>query len=388
MKKYQCDNYNKLKIIINVLVSIVLLYGAFTYAMIHDKNLKGDFILTTGSLVLIGLIVIGHVSVLIHEVGHVIAIKNIGSRIKVFQVGPVKYINDDNDSKLVFNKIGLLIIGGYVIPEVSRVVYDESTLRKFSKQYIKFIFSGIILTILILIIASILLICKKAMIMNFLIVVVNWAILIKSLDNENLSYGDLYLIKLLKEEPEYICAVLQNNLILEYPVNPFLKTKIEEFLLNSINKDNYNELILGLADKILDNYIIEENEIGIELKKLKQWLFSNYEVANSYNSISKLTIVKVSYKFMLYEYIFGIEDEFSDNYNKIIDFVSKNPALENYELIKEIIRTSKLLYKNTNILEENFKYTISDLEFLVGESNNYRRKVSLIVDKIVRKNTI
>lgn len=303
----------------------------------------------------------------------------------IFKVGPIKYINNSSNKKIAFNRLGLFLMAGYVTPEVNEVIYDESSLAKFEKQYIRFIFSGIIITIIIMIIASILLVFNKLIILNLLIVIFNWPILIKALDNENLSYGDFYLINLLKNKPDYICAVLQNNLVVEYPLNYFIVTKIENFLNTSINTEDYDDLILGLADKVLDEYIIEEKKLNYELGKLKEWVFNCYESVSSSNIVSIISIIKVSHKFLLYLYALKMKSEFTHNYNKMWTYLSKSEPLINNKFIGRIMSTLKYLYEDRNLLDEDFKYIISDLEFMVSESDNYRRKVSLIVDRLSRK---
>ncbi|WP_164850221.1 site-2 protease family protein [Clostridium prolinivorans] len=385
MKKYNNKRFDRIKIIINIAACIILLYGIYACIIKYRKSFDADYLAVICSIILFGILIIGHFSIIIHEIGHAIALKSMGFKIKIFKVGPIKYINNGGKIKIVFDKVGLLLIGGFVTPEVNGVIYDQAGFSKFNRQYIKFIFSGIIVTIAILIIAFILLVFNKAIIVSLLLIIVNWPILIKSLDNENLSYGDFFLIRLLNDKPDYICAILQNNLVLEYPLNSFLVTKIESFLMDSINKKDYDELILGLADKIIDDYIIEEKVLSSELEKLKEWIFENLESTKSDNSISTLTLVKVSHKFLLHEYTLKTKGELTKNYNNLLDFISKNKTINNHEFINRIVNTLKFIYEDRSLLEADFKYIISDLDFLAGECENYKRKVSLIVDKLSKK---
>lgn len=372
------------KALVNIFVTGIVLYGIFKCFEIYNKNINPNNMFIKVGFILVSFMVIGYISIFFHELGHAICLRILGYKIGIFKAGPIKYINNSYNRKVFFDKLGLFIIEGYVTPKVNDVIYDELSFDKFVKHYIRFIFSGIIVTIIITISAAILLVFNKFAIFNLLILIFNWPVLIKSLDNQRLSYGDFYLINLLKNKPDYICAGLQNNLVLEYPLNPFLITKIEKFLNDSINKQEYNDLILGLADKVLDEYIIEEKKLSYELERLKEVVFNSYESFDNCNLGSIISIIKVSHKFLLYMYAFNLKSEFIHNFDKIWTYLSEEESLGKNEYIRKVMSTLKYLKEDGNLLEADFEYIISDFEFIANESDNYRRKVALIVDRLSR----
>lgn len=372
------------KALVNTFVTGIVLYGIFKCFEIYNKNINPNNIFIKAGFILLSFMAIGYISIFFHELGHAICLRILSYKIGIFKAGPIKYINNRYNRKVFFDKLGLFIIEGYVTPKVNDVIYEELSFDKFVKHYIRFIFSGIIVTIIITISAAILLVFNKFAIFNLLILIFNWPVLIKSLDNQRLSYGDFYLINLLKNKPDYICAGLQNNLVLEYPLNPFLITKIEKFLNDSINKQEYNDLILGLADKVLDEYIIEEKKLSYELERLKEVVFNSYESFDNCNLGSIISIIKVSHKFLLYMHAFNLKSEFIDNFNKIWTYLSEEESLEKNEYIRKVMSTLKYLKEDGNLLEADFEYIISDFEFIANESDNYRRKVALIVDRLSR----
>ena len=382
MGKSNKKDFHNIKIGINIFLGIISVLGTVSCIKENINNLNMENIPMILGLIIIVVTFIGHLSVFVHELGHAIYLKIAGYKIKIFKAGPLKYINNAKGRKVFFDKTGLIIIGGYVTPEINSVLKDQESFDKFTKQYIKFIFSGIIVTIFIMITSSILLILNKAVFINLLIVLINWPMLIKSLNNEASNYGDFYVINLLREKPEYVCAVLQNNLMTEYPLNSFLKAKIEKFLNYSINAENYNELVLGLADKIVDEYIIEEKELSFQLEKLKQWIFGSYERDEEEACIPTIVKIKISHKLLLHEYVMKKKDGFQDNYNKLLSYLPKMKLSPYYEFIKIIMNTLKQLYEEGGSVDLDFKFFISDLEFSVSECENYQEKIALIGNRL------
>lgn len=370
-----------LKVIINLISFIIVLYGVVTCLNLYSKNIDSNYFILLFGITPIIFIIIGHISIFIHELGHGIALKILGFKIKIFKIGPIKYINNERNRKIAFDKLGLFLIGGYVTPEVNEVIYDQLSYDKFIDQYIKFIFSGIITTILIMVTAFILILFQKAIVVSVLILIVNWLILIKSFNNENLNFGDFYLIKFLKDKPNYICAMLQNNIMIEYPMNSFLLGKMEEFLKEKIIQEEYNELIFGLADKILDEYIIQQKQPCDELEKLKKWVFNKYNQMDK-NFIFNLTILKLSHKFLLYEYALKMKREFITHYNIVNKYVMKKHILSNYKITEGIMETLKILSMDGNLLDAKKPYIISDLEFIISECDNCKKKIKIIVNRL------
>lgn len=194
MGKSNKKDFHNIKIGINIFLGIISVLGTASCIKENINNLNMENIPMILGLIIIVVTFIGHLSVFVHELGHAIYLKIAGYKIKIFKAGPLKYINNAKGRKVFFDKTGLIIIGGYVTPEINSVLKDQESFDKFTKQYIKFIFSGIIVTIFIMITSSILLILNKAVFINLLIVLINWPMLIKSLNNEASNYGDFYVI--------------------------------------------------------------------------------------------------------------------------------------------------------------------------------------------------
>jgi membrane-associated protease RseP (regulator of RpoE activity) len=65
-------------------------------------------------LIIVAFILLYHLSILIHEIGHALTLNILKFKVKIFKVGPIKYINNADKGKIVFNKNGLFLGGGYV----------------------------------------------------------------------------------------------------------------------------------------------------------------------------------------------------------------------------------------------------------------------------------
>jgi hypothetical protein len=139
-----------------------------------------------------------------------------------------------------------------------------------------------------------------------------------------------------------------------------------------------------LADKILDEYIIDEKGLGYELEELKKWIFNNYAHINNNNNniILVISIIKLSHKFLLHEYSLKMKSEFLEDFNKMNDYLLKNEYLLKYEIIKRVMSTLSFLSNDGDLLKADFKYIISDLEFSVGECDSYKKKIMLIITKL------
>jgi len=139
---------------------------------------------------------------------------------------------------------------------------------------------------------------------------------------------------------------------------------------------------LGLADKILDEYIIDKKELSYELEELKEWVFINYDQINNNNLILGISIIKLSHKLLLHEYSLKKKSEFTQDFKKMKDYLLKNEQFIKYEFIKRVMSTLKFLNNDGNLLKSDFKYIISDLEFSVGECDTYKKKIILIINRL------
>ena len=137
-----------------------------------------------------------------------------------------------------------------------------------------------------------------------------------------------------------------------------------------------------MADKIVDEYIIEEKELSFQLEKLKQWIFGSYERDEEEACIPTIVKIKISHKLLLHEYVMKKKDGFQDNYNKLLSYLPKMKLSPYYEFIKIIMNTLKQLYEEGGSVDLDFKFFISDLEFSVSECENYQEKIALIGNRL------
>jgi Peptidase family M50. len=371
-----------------LILSGVLIYGFYDSKTIFEKILLLNIDATDGVeglLFFILGVILYYFSIFIHEAGHYIVLKALRYKLKLFVIGPIIYIKNNKSYKLKRNRSGLLLFGGCVMPEINDIICDELSLNKCVKQYIKLLYGGIWGTIALIVSSSIFILINKYTVINLIILIINWAILINSFSNDNLVFGDYCLIELLKSRPYYLVAFFQNNLATEYPLNSFVKTKMDNFLERILLKREYNELILSLIDKILDDYIIEQKMLTEELERFKNWVFDNYGQFNKVNKSLIISIIKSSYKFLLHEHSIGMSREFLCNYKKFENYLSNNENFKRYEYIKRMINTLQVLEKNEGFLELDSKYPISDLEDLLKDCDNYNKKIILIISKLNRR---
>ena len=99
--------------------------------------------------------------------------------------------------------------------------------------------------------------------------------------------------------------MLINNLSVEYPINYYLEFRINQYISKNIRTKNYNILNLGLIDKILDCYIINNKKLNNELGEFESKCFLVFlnSVYDEYKL--ELMIIKLCYKFLIYEFSNG-----------------------------------------------------------------------------------
>lgn len=315
--------------------------------------------------------------------GHFIVLKVLGYRIGLIVVGPFIYTKNSKRSSLTFNLSGQLIFGGCVIPEINDKIYDEVSLDISAKQYIKVLFGGVFGTIALVILSGILIIFNKYNAVGVILLIINWLVLINTFQNSNLVFGDYCLISLIKSSPCYLVSLLLNNLALEHPMNTFVKIKMSELLDRIISNEQYNELLLSLAEKVLDEYIIEGNPLDKSMSDLKHWVFNNYQLLDEGNFPLRIAIIKASYKFLLYEYSIGKHNDFIEDYKKFKEYLIKYEQLKRYDDIKRMMNTLKEIEEKGSLKGFNSEYIISDLENLLSNCDNYTVRTKVIIEKLL-----
>ena len=252
------NKYKLIKISISIPLSIILFYGIYDSKLVFGKILLMKINPIWGILYIFLFIILYYISIFVHEAGHYVALKKLGYKVKLIVVGPIIYTENNNSHSLKLNGSGLLIFGGCVIPKINSIIHDAPSLEKCVKEYIQLLYGGIIGTIILIISSCVFILANQYTLISMVILIINWPILLNLFMNNNLVFGDYCLIDLLKSEPEYLVSFLGNNMDVEYPLNVFIKEKMNEHLDGVLIKKEYNELIISLTEKIIDEFILKE----------------------------------------------------------------------------------------------------------------------------------
>ena len=256
------------------------------------------------------------------------------------------------------------------------------------KKYIKVLYGGILGTVALIILSCVFIVVDQHTFINMCILIINWPILINTFKNNNLIFGDYCLTDLLKSKPKYLVSFFLNNLVIEYPLNTFIKVKMTELLDGVLINKEYNELLLSLAEKILDEFIIEGKKLSCAMEGFKLWIFDNYQQIDGENMNLRIVIIKVSYKFLLHEYSLGNYKEFQNHYEKFKKNLLKYHSMMQYDYIKRVMNTLKVLNTKGEFKKYDSKYIISDLEGLLKQSDNYNKRTNLIINKLMLASSI
>lgn len=337
-KKIFNNKFTDIKVTINVIIMMIVLYGVYQ-TKIYKLNIGKINFESILVYIFVGIL-LSNISIFVHELGHYLISKLLGINLKLFIVGPNKYIKDKNKKIIRFRFLGPLMTGGLILNEINNEVNDQSSLKLYTNKYIKILYGGPIFTLTIIIVSSIFIIANKFTIICMIVLVTNWIIFINIFYSNVNVYGDYCLIDLLKEKPEFIISTFSNQFPLEYPVNDFIIYESEVFVDKMLLNGEYNNLILALINRIIDIKIIREEKLSIESSRFKDWMFNYYFEHSTKNLMVDAKIIKVAYKLLLHEYCLTKNELKIDNYKSFKKFIN----LMNYNN-----------YKYLNMLDESLK---------------------------------
>lgn len=331
------------------------------------------------------LILAHYFSVFFHELGHYFVLKKKDLDILLFVVGPVVYTKNSVKSRFRLRISGPLIWGGCVIPSIEKEITNEKELELFKRKFVKILKGGIFSTSICYVVSLFFVFYifnKFYLLVAAFFMFSNWSILRSLFQKTGNVQGDFCIIKVLKNNPNFIAAFIHNNILMEFPVNTFIMSKCEEFVCDVLNKEEYKFYIFNVLEKIIVFKTVEGQKLNIDILRFIQELFGSClsEKCDLYRNIS---ICKFMYHVLLYEYVQRSED-LNKHYNIFLEFTSKKfNENENIKIFvsKYSDNISNLINGKKNPNRDNIRY-VNELNLLLYDCIPYREMVAKIEKKI------
>lgn len=379
IKKVFDKSFIKIKVTVNIIIILILAYGIYKDNLynIFFSNYNMKKILT----VIIGIIVIYYISIFLHELGHFIMSKLVSIDLKLFVVGPFKFMKDKNKTIFKIRLSGALMSGGFILPEINNEVKDRTSLDVYKYKYIKILFGGPLFTFVIIVVSAILIIVSKFTIICICILILNWSIFINIFYSSAVVYGDYCLINLLKEKPESIVLMFANQLSAEYPINNFIVKQCEIFVEQVLEKGEYNRLLIPVINRIVDEKIVKGQDISNECMEFKAWIFNCYFNSSSKDLMLDAKIIKLAYKFLLHEYSLTKDKLKLDNYESFQNFL-KTRNYDKAKYFSILSKSLKILFEEKNGFDDSYKIYICDAGQILSECDNYKKLVEDILKRL------
>lgn len=344
-------------------------------------NLKCEYILNKVGKYFLWVILIYYISIFMHELGHYLMSKLMGIRLKLFVVGPIKYINDNNEKALKFRFSGSLITGGFILPEINNEIEDRSKFYLYTNKYINILYGGPIFTFITIVISSLFIIVNKFTSISMIFLIINWSIFINIFSSSINVYGDYCLIDLLKRKPELTILMLSTQFASEYPINKFILEEAEEIVDKTLSKSEYNNMILVLINRIIDYKIINGQNLSVQCDKFKEWIFNYYFNSLRGNIFNDAKFIKVAYKILLHEYSIKKNKSILVNYEKFDKFLALN-SYNNNKYLLDIHENLKDLYIRGKGFNIKFSKYVCDVGQIFSECKNYNKMLNDIINKL------
>ncbi|WAG68384.1 M50 family metallopeptidase [Clostridium sp. CF011] len=357
-------------------------YKTNLYNIVLGKvNLKNDYMLNRMVMYFIVGILIYFVSIFMHELGHYLMSKLVCIKLKLFVVGPIIYMNDKKRKIFRFRLSGPLISGGFILPEINDEINDKKSLLSYTNQYIKILYGGPIFTFVIILISSLFIIENKFTVICMILLIVNWSIFITIFYSSISVYGDYCLIDLLKRKPEFVILMFSIQFSSEYPINNFIVEESELFVDKILSKCEYNNMVVALINRIIDQKIINGENLSIQCIKFKEWIFNYYFKSSKGNIMFDAKIIKVAYKFLLHEYSLTKYELKLDNYKSFDKFLTLNNynTFKYFAMINESLRG---LFSDGTGFDKKYKEYICDAGQILSKCSNYKNLLEDIMKKL------
>lgn len=302
-----------------------------------------------------------------------------GIRVKLFVIGPIKYINDEK--KIRFRLSGPLITGGFLLLEVGSYVNDKKSLISYSNKYIKILYGGLIATFTIICISVLFIIKNKYTDICIMVLITNWLIFISAFSRSTSVYGDYCLIDLLKRNPEFIISIFSVQFSSEYPINNFIVEEAELFVEKTLFKCEYNNMVLTLMNRIIDQKIVNGENLSSNFINFKEWIFNFYFKSLKGYIMYDTKIIKVAYKMLLHEYSLNKNNLKLDNYKSLEEFLTLNNYI-NFKYFYRMSESLKGLFIDRIGFNEEYKEYICDVGQILSECSNYKYLLEDIIEKL------
>jgi hypothetical protein len=140
---------------------------------------------------------------------------------------------------------------------------------------------------------------------------------------------------------------------------------------------NYNILNLGLVDKILDYYIINNEKLD-ELESKCFLVFLN-SVYDEYKL--ELMIIKLCYKFLIYEFLNREIIKYNKNLEILNRYIESNIHVKEYSIVSNMQYILNNI-KSGLINRNDIVRTIDDYSFF-RECDLYKVKVDKYIEKLI-----
>ncbi|MBW9149874.1 hypothetical protein K2F40_12990 [Clostridium sp. CM028] len=278
-------------------------------------------------------------------------------------------------SKLVCIKLKLFVVGPSIY------MNDKKSLLSYTNQYIKILYGGPIFTFVIILISSLFIIENKFTVICMILLIVNWSIFITIFYSSISVYGDYCLIDLLKRKPEFVILMFSIQFSSEYPINNFIVEESELFVDKILSKCEYNNMVVALINRIIDQKIINGENLSIQFIKFKEWIFNYYFKSSKGNIMFDAKIIKVAYKFLLHEYSLTKYELKLDNYKNFDKFLTLNNynTFKYFAMINESLRG---LFSDGTGFDKKYKEYICDAGQILSKCSNYKNLLEDIMKKL------
>jgi len=367
------NRFKKIKLILNIILSLILMYGLYNIYYryyIYHEIFHITIIISIFIIILISILLY-YVSVFLHELGHCFFMKLFGWKIKLFVSGPLIYLNDEPQKRIRLRFSGILMNGGFVLPKINNQVFDEFSLEQYKKEYIKVLYGGPCLTLLIILLGTLFILLNKNSLIGVLLLIINWPIFINLFSNDKNVFGDIALADFIKRDSNDISFTFHNCFWTEYPLNNFIVGKSELFLDSMLSNGYYNELAFAVIDSILIDKIIKSQDLGKEVVEFEKWLFNNSEAFMKENILFQIKIIKIYYKFLFHQYALDKNSLNLEYYHKFMRFVKLNPLYPNSQYLKILSENINDLYLAKACFNSKYNKHICDLSSILANCSNY-----------------
>lgn len=261
-------------IMIFILFFIICAFGSFELLNIQIYNQHKDDL--NFLHIVLKIIIILYISILIHELGHLVIARICKYDLKFFCAGPFFILKDKGKLKFKI-KITTFLFGGATGIDLQASVKSEEDFIKLKKEFKSFLLGGCIFNGLFAIIGIFLMLNSTTIDVGFIIVLIN----ILSIIGCIFPLGDIEKIIILNKNSEHIFLFMQNDLLINSEVNDFYRKKIVDFVNKKLIAGQYNYDVLTCMLSLIEYNIVHNKPQSEEFNSFLYWLIRNHETIKS-----------------------------------------------------------------------------------------------------------